>query len=206
MQEYWDSDIFGSITVESVWFSRHFALCSLGTDLPAFLVYPKTAIFEAHLLSSIKPWQLCSQKVTRFSLKPPIPLLHPRTLRVSTRPRDRVHNSEMSRYKRWDNYLTSVLSAPPSEIAIPFEKFRSRWGWVLLEQMRILSGIQFTTHFIYFFCCGNETNRWWFCKCDLDAAAANLRPALEQGCGKQTPSARKLFLRMSLLYVSDVKM
>ena len=47
------------------------------------------------------------------------------------------------------------------------------------------------------FCCGNETICRWFCKSDLDAA--NLRPALEQGCGKQTPSARKLFFRANLL-------
>jgi len=40
-----------------------------------------------------------------------------------------------------------------------FEKsLYSRWGWVFLERMRILSGIQFTTHFIDF-CCGNETIR-----------------------------------------------
>jgi len=54
------------------------------------------------------------------------------------------------------------------------------------------------------FCCGNGTIRQWFCKRDLDAA--NLRPALVQGCGKQTPSARKLFSRASLLYVPNVKM
>jgi len=39
------------------------------------------------------------------------------------------------------------------------------------------------------FCCGNETIRRYFCVRDLDTA--NLRPALEQGCGKQTLSARK---------------
>ena len=32
------------------------------------------------------------------------------------------------------------------------------------------------------------------------------RPALEQGCGKQTPSARKLFFRVNLLYVPNIKM
>jgi len=40
-------------------------------------------------------------------------------------------------------------------------------------------------------------------KSDLDEA--NLRPALEQGCGKQTPSARKIFFRANLLFVSDIK-
>jgi len=48
-----------------------------------------------------------------------------------------------------------------------------------------------------------ETKRKFFQR-DLDAA--NMRPALEQGCGKQTPSARKLFFRANLLYVPDVKM
>jgi len=54
------------------------------------------------------------------------------------------------------------------------------------------------------FCHGNETIRRWFRKHDLDAA--NLRPALKQGCGKQTPNARKLFLRANLLYVPNIKM
>jgi len=35
---------------------------------------------------------------------------------------------------------------------------------------------------------------------------ANLRPALEQGCRKQTPSARKFFFRVNLLYVPDMEM
>jgi len=39
------------------------------------------------------------------------------------------------------------------------------------------------------FCCGNGTIRRLFFKRDLNAA--NLRPALEQGCGKQKPSAGK---------------
>jgi len=54
------------------------------------------------------------------------------------------------------------------------------------------------------FGCGNETIRRWFCKRDLDAA--NRRPALEQGCGKQTPGARKLFFRANLRYVPNIKM
>jgi len=54
------------------------------------------------------------------------------------------------------------------------------------------------------FCCGNETIRRLFCKRDLDAA--NLRPALEQSCGKQTPNDRKLFFRANLLYVPGIKM
>jgi len=81
-------------------------------------------------------------------------------------------------------------------------RVRLRWSWLFLEPTRILSGIQFTTHFIE--CCGNETIRRLFCKRDLDAA--NLRPALEQGCGKQTLSARKLFFRANLLYVPNITM
>jgi len=37
--------------------------------------------------------------------------------------------------------------------------------------------------------CGNETIRRYLCTRDLDAA--NLRPALEQGCRKKTPGANK---------------
>jgi len=47
------------------------------------------------------------------------------------------------------------------------------------------------------FCCGKETIRRYFCEHDLDAA--ELRPVLEQGCGKQTPSAGKSFFRANLL-------
>ena len=46
--------------------------------------------------------------------------------------------------------------------------------------------------------------RQQFCKRDLDAA--NLRPALEQSCGEQTLSARKLFFRVNLLCVPTIKM
>jgi len=75
----------------------------------------------------------------------------------------------------------------------------SRWGWLFLERMWTLSGIQFTTHFIDFFVV--ETKRFVskFCKRDLEAA--NLRPALEQGCGKQTLSARKLFSRANYMFL-----
>jgi len=41
---------------------------------------------------------------------------------------------------------------PPSrESQIPCYKSKLRWGWVFLERAQILSGIQFTTHFIEFF-------------------------------------------------------
>jgi len=47
--------------------------------------------------------------------------------------------------------------------------------------------------------CGNETMRQQYCNRDFDAA--NLRPALEQGCGRQTPSAGILSLHANLVYV-----
>ena len=83
-----------------------------------------------------------------------------------------------------------------------------KWGWVFLERTRILSGIQLTTHFIdselYG---GNETiTSRQFRVCERDFDAANLRPALEQSCGKQTPSASKLFSRANVLNVPDIKM
>jgi len=53
-------------------------------------------------------------------------------------------------------------------------------------------------------CCGNETTRQQLCKSDLDVA--NLRPAPEQGCGKQTPSAGKLSFRANFLYAPNIKM
>jgi len=43
--------------------------------------------------------------------------------------------------------------------------------------------------------CGNKTIHRQYCKRDPDAA--NLRPELEQGCGRQTPSARKIFVPAS---------
>jgi len=62
-----------------------------------------------------------------------------------------------------------------------------RWGWVFLERTRILSGIQFTTHFIDFFVV--ETKRfvgsflnviltWQTCGQRLSRAAESKRRAL----------------------------
>ena len=52
-----------------------------------------------------------------------------------------------------------------------------------------------------FVCCENETIRRQFCKRDLDAAY--LRPALEEGCGKQTSSARKLIFPIEFAICSE---
>ena len=60
-------------------------------------------------------------------------------------------------------------------------------GLGILERTRILSGIQITMLFIEFFVVESIRR---YCTRDLDTA--NMRPALEQGCGKQTPSAGKL--------------
>jgi len=60
-----------------------------------------------------------------------------------------------------------------------------KWGWIFLKRTPIPSGIQFTTHFIDLFVV--KTNR--FVGSSLNVILT--RPALEQGCGKQTPGARK---------------
>jgi len=52
--------------------------------------------------------------------------------------------------------------------------------------------------------CGNERKILSHFKRDLHAA--NLLPALEQGCGKQTPSGSILFCRMNLVCVLNIKM
>ena len=53
------------------------------------------------------------------------------------------------------------------------------------------------------FGCKNETIHRQFCTRDFDAV--NLQPALEQGCGEQKPSVRKLFSRANLLDVPNIK-
>jgi len=58
----WQSNLWGvSATLRFV---------ASGTDLPAFLLYLKTAFFEAHLLSSYKTWQLCSPKSYNVFIEP----------------------------------------------------------------------------------------------------------------------------------------
>jgi len=49
-----------------------------GTDLPAFLLYFRTAFFDEHLSSPLKTWQLCSPKSYKVFMEPsyPMPLLH----------------------------------------------------------------------------------------------------------------------------------
>ena len=79
-----------------------------------------------------------------------------------------------------------------------------RWGLVFLKRTRILSGFQFTTHFIDFV--GVETKRFDGSTENviLTRDAANLRPALEYGCRRQTPSARKSFyFSIRIWYISS---
>jgi len=52
-----------------------------------------------------------------------------------------------------------------------------RWGWVFLKRTRFLSGIQFKTHFIEYFCCGNTTIRLGLCTFWVFAKTEALRNA-----------------------------
>jgi len=84
-----------------------------------------------------------------------------------------------------------------------------RWGWVFCERKWILSGTQVTSssenissNFLWgIFCDELWTIRRWWCMRELDAANLLPEPALEHVCGKQTPSAGKLFSRANLSYV-----
>ena len=79
-----------------------------------------------------------------------------------------------------------------------------RWGWVFFPTNATCQWNPVYKAFHQNYRCGNETMRRYYVKRDLDAA--NLRPALEYVCGKQTPSARKWFIRANLKCVLDVKM
>ena len=65
---YWDIHeiliqiYFGPVTVDSVEICAILRFGATGLDLPAFLLYLRTAFFEAQLLSSLKIWQLWSPK------------------------------------------------------------------------------------------------------------------------------------------------
>jgi len=67
---------FVSMTVESVGGFRHSAFCSR-TDLPAFNCSKKQHFLRRIFWAHKKPGNFVPQEVTRFSLNPPIPLLHP---------------------------------------------------------------------------------------------------------------------------------
>jgi len=94
----------------------------------------------------------------------------------------------------------------PSATYLPLSELRGMPTFAnpFLERTRILSGIQFTTYFIENFVM--ETKRFVGSFVHVILYSANLRPALERGCGKQTPSDRKLFSRANLVYVPNIKM
>jgi len=101
--------------------------------------------------------------------------------------------------------IRELSEAPLSLFVVFFLGWRIpklRWGWVFLKQTRILSRFQFTRYFIEFVFL--ETER--FVSSNPNVDAANLRPALEQGCRKQTPSTNILFFHTNLLCVLDVRM
>jgi len=58
-------------------FSAILCFDTTGTDLPAFLLYPKTAFFEAHVLSSLKTWRLCSPKSCKVFMVPSYTIVTP---------------------------------------------------------------------------------------------------------------------------------
>ena len=79
-----------------------------------------------------------------------------------------------------------------------------REGFAIAMVGLILSGIRFTRYCIELVFWKRTNSSLVIRVCDLDAA--NLRPALEHGCGKQTPSTSILFSRTNLEYVPSVKM
>ena len=93
------------------------------------------------------PWQFCGRTYPRQVLPSP------------------WCSSKMKRFKVKSTTISRFECAPLN----PYRVYRAqqdgrdrnwgtlRWGWVFLERTRILSGIQFTTHFIDF--CVVETKR-----------------------------------------------
>jgi len=79
-----------------------------------------------------------------------------------------------------------------------------RWGWVFLERTRILSGIQFLTHFIDFLVV--ETKRF--------VCSSSNVILTRQTCGQRSSMAAEsvrralgsYFFRANLLNVANVKM
>ena len=86
-----------------------------------------------------------------------------------------------------------------------FEKYPTwRWGWVFLERTRILSGIQFTTHFIESFVV--ETKR--FVSSFVNVILT--RQTCGQRSSRPAESKRRAlgnyFFLANLLYVPNIKM
>jgi len=77
------------------------------------------------------------------------------------------------------------------------------WNWVFLEQTRILSGIQFTTHFIEFLVVETKRLVGNFVNVILTRQTCGQRSSM---AAESKLSAWKLFSRVNLLYVPHVKM
>jgi len=78
-------------------------------------------------------------------------------------------------------------------------------GWVFLERTRILSGIQFTTHFIDFFVV--ETKRFVGSTVNVILARQTCGQRSSRAAeSKRRPGARKLFFRANFPYVPDIKL
>ena len=68
---------FGSWRAKLWGFHATLHFVASGTNLPAFLLYLRTAFFEAHLLSSYKTWHLCSTKSYNVFKKPSYTIVTP---------------------------------------------------------------------------------------------------------------------------------
>jgi len=60
----------------------------------------------------------------------------------------------------WTFFLSWVANTQLHHETKQVVRTRLRWGWVFLERTQILSGIQFSSHFIDFFVV--ETKHWQF--------------------------------------------
>ena len=68
---------FGSVTVESVKFFRHFAFWRHGTRLAIFFIADKNCIFLAHLLRPLKIWQLWFLRSYKVFMDSPYTIVTP---------------------------------------------------------------------------------------------------------------------------------
>jgi len=74
-----------------------------------------------------------------------------------------------------------------------------RWGWVFLERTRILSGIQFTTHFIDFFVVQTK----WFVGSSLNVILTRQTcgQRLSRAAESKTPTARYFSQRIFYMFL-----
>jgi len=72
---------------------------------------------------------------------------------------------------------------------------------MFFQSTQTLSEIQFTRHFQFV---GPKTKQFVGSNINVKLDAANLRPALEHVCGKQTSSAKKLFFWANLIMIAFI--